>query len=48
MTGTGEWLAGGVSLLNNFFVIYFEPISKIHYAGTRRLAGVAPANTNAF
>jgi hypothetical protein len=29
----GGWLAGGVPLLNNFFAIYFESISKIHCAG---------------
>jgi hypothetical protein len=72
---TGRWLASGVPLLNNFFAIYFEPISKNHYAGerlchppalwsgvagghppakiaicagTRLLAGVAPASTKAF
>jgi hypothetical protein len=29
----GGWVGGGVPLLNNFFSIYFDPISKIHYAG---------------
>jgi hypothetical protein len=33
--GTGGWLAGGVPLLNNFFAIYSEPISKIPCVGRR-------------
>jgi hypothetical protein len=68
-------VASGVPHLNKFFSIYFEPISKNHYAGgrlchpralwsglasghppakivicagTRLLAGVAPASTKEF